>query len=194
MGIAPVWFGRPGCWQQQKNEDRLAGLSNFREGAVLMKFLILNRSVAALFAVAVAAGCAEGPRDDAGGYQPHLEMHDFMDWVMDPLADVIWRSAGTITTMEGVEDLAPTTQEGWDGVRNAAATIAEIGNVLQIPGYSKGEDWNEYAEGLSRTGLLLIEAAEQKDDQKVFDYGGQLYNVCVACHQRYVLPEYENDQ
>ncbi len=141
-----------------------------------------------------ATGCStEAEVEAAAGYQPNLEMHDFMGWVLDPHADVIWSSAGTITTFEGVQDLAPTTQEGWDAVRTAAATIAELGNVLQIPGYSEGEDWNEYAQGLSRTGMLLIEAAEQKDDQKVFDYGGQLYNVCVACHQLYMLPEDEDD-
>ncbi|TNF82414.1 MAG: hypothetical protein EP301_11935 [Gammaproteobacteria bacterium] len=140
----------------------------------------------------IAVGCAKEVEVEVG-YQPHLAMHDFMSWVLDPLADVIWRSAGTITTVDGVEDLAPTTQEGWDSVRNAAATIAEIGNVLQIPGYSQGDDWNEYAQGLTRIGMRLIEAAEQKDDQKVFDYGGQLYNVCVACHQLYMLTGDEED-
>ena len=158
-----------------------------------MSFLGLKRSVVALFVMFMAMGCAEEVEVETAGYHPHLEMHDFMGWVLDPLADVIWSSAGTITTMEGVQDLAPTTQEGWDNVRNAAATIAEIGNVMQIPGYSEGDDWNEYAQGLTRTGVLLIEAAEQKDDQKVFDYGGQLYNVCVACHQLYMLPEDEDD-
>lgn len=148
--------------------------------------------VGPLACVAVLASCTEEAEVEAG-YQPQLEMHDFMGWVLDPLADVIWRSAGTITTLEGVEDLAPTTQEGWDEVRNAAATIAEIGNVLQIPGYSQGDDWNEYARGLTSTGLRLIEAAEQQDDALVFDYGGQLYNVCVACHQLYMLPDDEDD-
>lgn len=160
---------------------------------VVSDVAVSMRVLVASFVFLLAFGCAEEASVENASYQPHLEMHDFMGWVLDPLADVIWRSAGTITTMEGVQDLAPTTQEGWDGVRNAAATIAEIGNVLQIPGYSQGDDWNEYAQGLTRTGMLLIDAAAQKDDQRVFDYGGQLYNVCVACHQLYMLPEYEDD-
>lgn len=146
---------------------------------------------AALLMVAlltVFSGCAEETVVESG-YQPVLDDHQMMNWVLDPNADVIWGSAGTVTTLEGVEDLAPTTQEGWDAVRNAAATLAEAGNVLQIPGHSKGEDWNEFSQGLTRTAVLLIEAAENKDDQQVFDYGGQLYNVCVACHQIYMLPE-----
>jgi len=133
-----------------------------------------------------ACAPAEGP---AVGYDPVVDSKQFMNWILDPNADVIWGSAGTITTFDGVQDLAPTTQEGWDAVRNAAATLAEAGNLLKIPGHSRGEDWNEIAGGLTRTSVLLIEAAEHKDDQQVFDYGGQLYNVCVSCHQLYMLPE-----
>lgn len=135
-------------------------------------------------------GCAE-KSEPSVVYEPVVDSKQFMNWILDPSADVIWGSAGTITTLEGVEDLAPTTQEGWDAVRNAAATLAEAGNLLKIPGHSRGEDWNEIAGGLTRTAVLLIEAAENRNDQQVFDYGGQLYNVCVSCHQLYMLPEAE---
>lgn len=143
----------------------------------------------ALIAV-LTAGCSAEPEITAG-YEPVVDTKQFMNWILDPNADVIWGAAGTITTFEGVEDLAPTTQEGWDAVRNAAATLAESGNLLQIPGHSRGEDWNEISRGLTATAVLLMAAAEQKDDQQVFDYGGQLYNVCVACHQLYLLPDSE---
>ena len=123
-------------------------------------------------------------------YNPVTDSKQLMNWIIDANADVIWGAAGTITTMEGVEDLAPTTQEGWDAVRNAAATLAEAGNLLMMPGHSRaGADWNEIAQGLTTTAVALIDAAERKDDEAVFDYGGQLYNVCVACHQLYILPE-----
>jgi hypothetical protein len=137
-----------------------------------------------------SVGCTEEAAVEAG-YQPVVDTHEFMSWILDPAADVVWGSAGTITTLEGVQDLAPTTQEGWDAVRNAAAALAEMGNTLQIPGHSRGEDWNEFSRGLTQISVRLIEAAENKDDQAVFDYGGQLYNVCVACHQSYMLPESE---
>jgi hypothetical protein len=156
---------------------------------------VVRAPLTVLLVALLAVGCGEerAALETSGGVESNLEMHDFMGWVLDPLADVIWSSAGTITTVEGVEDLAPTTEEGWAEVRNAAATIAELGNLLQGPSYTEGEDWNEYAQGLTSTAMLLIEAAEQQDDKKVFDLGGQLYNVCVACHQLYMLPEYEDD-
>jgi hypothetical protein len=146
--------------------------------------------VTAGFALALLAGCAEETRQGPD-FTPVVDSRQLMNWILDPNADVIWGSAGTITTFEGVEDLAPTTDEGWDAVRNAAATLAEAGNLLKIPGHSRGEDWNEIAGGLTRTAVLLIEAAENRDDQQVFDYGGQLYNVCVSCHQLYMLPDRE---
>ncbi|MEM8766738.1 MAG: hypothetical protein AAGE43_04795 [Pseudomonadota bacterium] len=142
------------------------------------------------FAAVLLGGCSEAVEQQAS-YESIVDSKQMMNWILDPNADVIWGSAGTITTFEGVEDLTPTTQEGWDAVRNAAATLAEAGNLLKIPGHSQGEDWNEISGGLTRTAVRLIEAAEQKDGQAVFDYGGQLYNVCVSCHQLYMLPEDE---
>jgi hypothetical protein len=142
--------------------------------------------VLAAVLLALLSACDRNPPVVA--FETVLDTKQLMDWIIDPNSDVIWGAAGTITTAEGVEDLAPTTQEGWDAVRNSAAMLAETGNLLKMPGHSRGEDWDEIAGGLTRTAVLLIDAAEQKNDQQVFDYGGQLYNVCVACHQRYLLP------
>jgi len=139
--------------------------------------------------LALLGACGKEP--PAVSFEAVLDTKQAMDWIVDPNSDVVWGAAGTITTAEGVEDLAPTTQEGWDAVRNSAAMLAEAGNVLKMPGHSRGEDWDEIAGGLTRTAMLLVDAAEQKNDQQVFDYGGQLYNVCVACHQRYLLPATE---
>ncbi|HEY5646330.1 MAG TPA: hypothetical protein VIS76_10330, partial [Pseudomonadales bacterium] len=133
----------------------------------------VGRLLAAAVLMVLLGGCSEEP-DAAAQFEPVVDAKQMMNWIMDPSADVIWGSAGTITTFEGVEDLAPTTQEGWDAVRNAAATLAETGNLLKIPGHSRGADWDEIATGLTRTSVLLIQAAENKNDQQVFDYGGQL--------------------
>ncbi len=157
---------------------------------MILKGGVLHRLVSTGVLLGLLAACAES-NEETVIFEPVVDTQQFMNWILDPSADVIWGSAGTITTFEGVEDLAPTTQEGWDAVRNAAATLAESGNLLQIPGHSRGEDWNEISRGLTSTAVLLIAAAENKNDQEVFDYGGQLYNVCVACHQLYMLPEAE---
>ena len=151
----------------------------------------MKRLMVSGFVLAALAGCAEPQQTETIPYQATSTVHDFMVWGLEPAADVIWDSAGFVLTEEGEIDLQPTTQEGWDAVRNAAAVLAESGNLLQIPGHSRGADWNEISAGMTRTSVLLIKAAENKNDQEVFDYGGQLYNVCVSCHQLYMLPEAE---
>ena len=68
-------------------------------------------------------GCM-AEQEPVADIQPVVDSQQFMNWILDPNADVIWGSAGTIMTLEGDEDLAPTTDEGWNAVRNAAATLA----------------------------------------------------------------------
>ena len=141
-----------------------------------------------LFLIFVLAGCEEPSEPQP--YKPIANSKQMMNWILDSQADVIWGSAGAIITIEGTQDLAPTTQEGWDNVRNAAATIAEVSNVLMMPGHARaGADWIEILQGLQATAVQLIDAAERQDADAVFDLGGQLYNVCVACHQLYVLAD-----
>ncbi len=144
-----------------------------------------------LLALAGIAGCAERAQPVTSAFAEVTDIKQLMNWILDPSADVIWASAGEIITEAGTEDLAPTTQEGWDAVRNAAAVVAEGGNLLMLPNHARPGDWQEISQGLTRTAVLLIDAAERKDDDAVFKYGGQLYNVCVSCHQLYILPDAE---
>ncbi|MCX2981616.1 hypothetical protein EYC98_12155 [Halieaceae bacterium IMCC14734] len=118
-------------------------------------------------------------------FQPVTDIHETMLWILDPAADKIWDSAGTIITAEGRTELAPTTDEGWQEVVQAAAVLAEAGNLLMLPGRSAGADWNEYSEGLIGAGQLAIAAAQQQDSDALFDAGGRIYLVCKACHDQY---------
>ncbi|MEZ5550814.1 MAG: hypothetical protein R3E82_08000 [Pseudomonadales bacterium] len=148
----------------------------------------LGTVIAGVFLVGLLGGCAE-PQVQVP-YRAVTDSKQFMNWVLDPQADVIWGSAGVVSTLEGERDLRPTTQEDWDAVRNAAATIAEAGNLLMMPGHARaGADWNEISQGLTAKGMELVAAAENKDADAIFELGGHLYNICVACHQLYVYPD-----
>lgn len=117
-------------------------------------------------------------------------LHQTMEWVLDPAADLIWDSAGSIITAAGTEELAPTTDAGWENVRNNAAIVAQSGNLLMLPGIAMGgNDWMELSAGLVDAGVLAINAAEAQDSDALFKAGGQIYNVCRACHQQYVTEE-----
>ena len=118
-------------------------------------------------------------------FLPVTDVHHTMELILDPAADVIWSSAGTIITEEGSRELAPTTDEGWHVVEQNAAVIAESGNLLMMPGRSGGADWDEYSRGLIDAGSLAMKAALDQDPDALFDAGGRIYQVCLACHNQY---------
>jgi hypothetical protein len=151
-----------------------------------------TRSLAAPLLAVLLSGCssshARGTPDTAPPYETIADVRQTMEWILEPAADVIWDSAGTIITAEGRTELAPTTDEGWQNVRKHAVIVAETGNLLMLPGRAAGADWIAYARDLQRTGRLAMAAAEARDADALFEAGGQLYQACVACHAQYSLP------
>ena len=157
-----------------------------------------NYCVAAVLCMLVAA-CGERNEPSLATsaeppYQSITNIHQTMAWILDPAADVIWDSAGTIITAQGHQELAPTTNEGWAEVLHAAATLTETGNLLMMPGRAAGDDWIEYAQGLMAAGQLAIKAAQDQDDEALFEAGGRIYLVCRACHNQYWIEEEGGDQ
>lgn len=133
----------------------------------------------------VAAGCGPEPPQPPDT-APVGDMKQTMDWVLDPAADTIWGYAGFVLTPEGETDLAPKNDEDWARVKHAAWVIAESGNLLMMPGHARDEaDWREYSRALTAMGERAIRIADEKDAEALFEVGGHLYNVCVACHQVY---------
>ena len=131
------------------------------------------------------ASCAQPP--EQAPYRPTGDVKHTMNLVLDPAADVIWGSAGFILTEAGTEDLAPTTEAGWLAVQHSAMVVAESGNLLMMPGRSKDNgDWQEISLALVDVGIRTSAAAEEKDADKLFDLGGELYRVCLSCHQLYI--------
>jgi len=121
-------------------------------------------------------------------YRTENDVKEVMGHVLDPAADVIWGAAGTVVTEEGEQDLSPTDEAGWLAVENAAAVVAESGNLLMLPGRAPENDdadWIRYSQQLHDSGQRAMKAAESKNKQGVFDVGGEIYQVCVACHQKY---------
>ncbi len=146
---------------------------------------------ALLILLSSLAGCSQPEQTEAAAFAPTGTVLEFMNWHLEPAADVLWDSAGYIVTEDGEVDLQPTTQEGWDKVRNAATVVAESGNLLMIPGYAVDSDWLEYSRGLITAGIKAREAAQAEDADALFQAGAQLYSVCLACHNRYIVQAQE---
>lgn len=122
-------------------------------------------------------------------FNTDLPMTEFMGHFVDPAAFMYWKGSGTEVTEKGERDLSPTTDEGWDVLVNGATMLMEAGNALQLPGRTRAPeaDWNRYAQMLTDRALIARAAAEKHDKKAVFDEGGRVYEVCVACHEQFVI-------
>lgn len=149
------------------------------------------RISAILLTTCLLIGCGGGDSTTTNStpYDPTTSMINLMNWVIDPTADVIWLNSGWEITEEGERELFPRSDEEWQALVHASTILAESGNLLMIPGREgsteRAADWYAYSQSMIDTGNLLREAAQAQDKQAIFDLGGQLYQVCVACHNRY---------
>jgi hypothetical protein len=146
-----------------------------------------------LFAVAAAllASCSK-PAPPAPAYDTTIPVHDLMEDVVEPNADAVWHASGAIVDFQGVHDLSPTTDAGWQDVRNHASVVAEAGNLLLIPGRARpGKAWATQAHAMTQLGLQAVKAADAKDKDAMLRIGGELDGVCDGCHEVYVLGEPE---
>lgn len=147
--------------------------------------------VAALIALALAAGCTPGKPVQTKGakFNTDLPMTEFMGHFVDPAAFMYWDNSGTVVDEKGEHSRYPTTDEGWDVLVTGATMLVEAGNLLQMPGRTREPEaqWNKYAQMLSERALLARAAAEKHDQKAVFDEGGRVYEVCVACHEQFIV-------
>lgn len=106
--------------------------------------------------------------------------------LMDPAADVVWESVGTIMTKEGTFERAPANDDEWNAVKAGAMTLVETGNLLLIPARTGGSDeWVSLAQAMITQSKRAIKAAEDHDKEATFNIGADIYESCVNCHKRF---------
>jgi hypothetical protein len=141
-----------------------------------------------VFLVAVVAWLA---MVSCGGPAPpplklHADVKQIMAAVVDPSADVVWDSVGTIVTAEGTEEIRPRDDEEWTEVAQAAWVLTESANSLMIGNRPKDTaEWMRLAQEMSDVSLKAARAAEAHDADALFAAGGDIYLACTACHEKY---------
>ena len=126
------------------------------------------------------------PPPAAPPFHTILDLKQFMLLVIDPAADGVWDSVKTIMTKKGTEEIQPKTDAQWMAVRSSAATVAEAANLLMLDGRALDKkEWMVAARRLTDTAEKAMKAAEAKDPEAVFAAGGEIYEACRGCHQRY---------
>ena len=84
------------------------------------------------------------------------------------------------------KEIAPQTQGQWDAVRNGAAMLVESSNLLMMQTRVRDQgEWITAARRLAGAAEKALKAAESKDAAGVFAAGGEIDDVCSACHRRY---------
>jgi len=119
-------------------------------------------------------------------FQTTANMKDLMLNVLDPAADGIWESVGTIMTAEGTFEKAPSNDDEWAVVRMNALQLAESGNLLMLPARTGGSaEWVREAQALIEQSNRALKAIEAKDKDALFTIGGDIYDVCTNCHRQF---------
>ena len=142
-----------------------------------------------LLAVAVlASACSEQQKPPPPPpYNVDRSVKEIMAHVIDPASGLFWRSSGTVVTVQGEQDLSPSTNEGWEAAESAAITTAEAGNLLMLPGRALDNgEWMKWSRQLIEDANAGALAAEHHDKKAMFETGARIYEVCTACHQKYM--------
>lgn len=155
----------------------------------------MRRRSLTLFALAaLLAACGRPSGGAQNAAQPYVKVHSLqqlMVTVIEPDAEVFWRSSGVVSDSGGTHDLTPTTAQGWAAAQSSAATVAEMGNLLMTPMYSRerGPDWIAFSADLVQVGKQAERAALARNEDAMFEAGAKLGDACSACHQAYLPQE-----
>jgi hypothetical protein len=163
---------------------------------------------------ALAATLLAGPA--LAAHEPPKTVQSIMDTVVDPYADSLWESAGTVVTAKGVRPHAPRTSKEWAKARGLALRLVAGAKLLQTrhpvgenghwvladgstPGIRTaaqidadiGRDPKMFyaaAARLQRTAQDAADALGRKDIDAFLDAGARIDAACEACHAAYWYP------
>ncbi|MDO7835552.1 hypothetical protein Q4610_10910 [Sphingobium sp. HBC34] len=183
----------------------------------------LRRASLALLLPVLLQGCGtQAPRGDTDRKgQPMLaaaplhvtaSIKELMDSTIDPAADGLWDSVGTIVTTAGIDTHQPRTDEEWHAVRRHALTLIEAMNLVVMDGRHAaprgtkaglGElspqqmdakiaanraEFNLFAQAVHDEGLKALAAIDRKDPEALSSIGSDLDERCEACHVTFWYP------
>jgi hypothetical protein len=146
----------------------------------------LPSAAAAPAATVPAAAAATVAAAKGAPIRPVASIKQLMAGVIDPAADTVWESVGTIISAAGTEERRPRTDKEWEAVRNAALHLTEGGNLLMLGDRAKDHDaWWRMSRALVDAGAVALQAAEEKNVQALFDAGEGITAACDTCHGVY---------
>jgi len=135
------------------------------------------------------AGCSESGDPEPDLYYTEQTTHDFMNKVMEPAAERVWDKTGYLMNEDGFHNLFPQNAEQWQEAEAASLLVAELSNVLSIPGRRIEEsDWDAAVKGVRVTSLAAADAAAKHNEDDFMKSALALNNACESCHLKYARP------
>jgi hypothetical protein len=132
------------------------------------------------------ASASASTSTDTTDYYTDLPMQLFMRDVMDHAAYTIWNKQGYISDADGVRSLFPKNDEDWKQAENDSLSLAEMTNLLLIPGRRVEEQaWTDGVVAVRKASLNLAKVARTKDEDAYLEAGVVLNDACYSCHTRY---------
>ena len=120
---------------------------------------------------------------------PAHSVQALMVGLVDPAADGIWNSVGSVVTPTSEETWAPSTDEDWRRLEGHARALSRGAEALVDPARVNGrEDWAAPARALRVASAAALAAAEQRNTSAIYAASEQLLDACQGCHKHYWLP------
>jgi hypothetical protein len=149
--------------------------------------------------------------------KPVAGISDIMAAEVDPSADALWESVGTVVTQSGTKNSHPTTDKQWNELRSRAVVLIEAANLLLVDGrrvaregVQKIEDqgtpgnlsaeqsqkliddnrssFAAFATALRTVGEQMLKAIDAKNPNDLMEAGAALDEVCEGCHLKFWYP------
>jgi hypothetical protein len=155
--------------------------------SILVSFVVIVSGIAGSCGGAAPVGAPGG-----GGAAPPLRAVASVDQVMDGIIiPSSQRVFDAVVYVNGVLEQSPKTDDDWFNLQMNALAVAEAGNLLMLPPRAKDNgEWQTFSRALVDSAYRAAQAAEAKNLDLVLQTGGEMYNACTACHEKYLtMPE-----
>lgn len=152
-----------------------------------MRTGLIGLAVLALTACHAAPGVRQHqPRAEAAPFDTSLPMREFMEHVVQHAGNGIWKWQGIELDRTGEHSLYPKNAEEWEEAESGALTLAEVTNLLLLPGRRVDEaGWDASVADVRRLALAAASAAQRHDKAAFLRAGSALDGACDGCHARY---------
>jgi hypothetical protein len=163
-----------------------------------------------------SSGTATATAEKISTGVPVGTVREIMKAMVDPNAAIVWGAVGVVHEKTGTMEKEPHTEEEWTTVENGAMALAEVANLLKMPGRSVARPeeansmrwpeatltpvqieermarsrlaWDRSADALQAAAMKAFAAARAHDKNAVFNIGEEIDNACESCHIVYWYP------